>query len=191
MATALRGAEPTAGEVAGVRARAVVVSLGRLTLAPTGARVYAVTGGLELGRVGEAVLGQLGSAGALLLNTAEAASLTGLEDPQEAGLDLARHVDTVVMTMGGDGALGVRGKKVAFAPAPDVEVLDATGAGDLFTAAYVWADLSGASLENRLAWAALYAGLSVRAPTAYAGAAGMEELLSEGASRGLSPPRRF
>ncbi len=44
-----------------------------------------------------------------------------------------------------------------------VDVIDATGAGDLFTAAYVWSDLAGRSLEDRLALAGAYASLSLAA----------------------------
>lgn len=188
MATALQGREPTADEVAGVPTRAVVVSLGRLALAPTGAWVYAVTGGIELEWVEEATPDQLGCARALVLNAEEAASLTGREDPEEAGLELAGRVDTVAITMGDAGALGVQEGRVTFAPPPVVDVVDATGAGDLFTAAYIWADLHGAALRDCLAWASLYAGLSVRVPTAYAGAVGLQELLAEGGSFGLAPP---
>lgn len=164
------------------------MSLGRLDLAPPRTRVYAVTGGLELEGVGEDTLDRLSCVRALLLNVAEAASLTGREDPQRAGLELARRVATVAVTMGDKGALGVQGQRVAFAPAPAPEVVDASGAGDLFAAGYIWADLGGAPLEDCLAWASLYAGLSVRAPTAYAGAVGLEDLLAEGELTGLAPP---
>ena len=189
MATALQGREPTAEEIACVPARAVVVSLGRLPLAPPDGWVYAVTGGLELpDRAGKSGPGLVRRARALIVNEAEAASLTGRLDPKEAGLELARCADTVAITMGRAGVFGVEKERAAFAPTPDVEVRDATGAGDLFAVAYVWADLHGAALEDRLAWASLYAGLSVRAPTAHAGAVNLDELLAEGISIGLTPP---
>lgn len=188
MATALQGREPTAWEVAAAPARAVVASLGRLALAPPGAAVYAVTGGLELGRVDEATLERLGRARAFVLNAEEAASLTGRREPEQAALELARRVDMVAITMGGKGALVARNERVAFVPARDGEVVDATGAGDLFTSAFVWADLRGATPDACLAWASLYAGLSVRAPTAYAGAVRLKELLREGDTIGLRLP---
>ena len=71
-----------------------------------------------------------------------------------------------------------------------VEAVDTTGAGDLFTAAYVWADRLGAPLEERLRWAALYASLSVRVPTALAGAASRAMLVEAGAARGWRCRRR-
>jgi sugar/nucleoside kinase (ribokinase family) len=67
-------------------------------------------------------------------------------------------------------------------------VVDATGAGDLFVAAYAWADARGLPVDQRIAWATLSAGLSVRAPTALTGAPRLAELLDEGMRRGLTPP---
>ena len=113
--------------------------------------------------------------------------MTGRHDPVESASVLARHGPTAVVTVGEGGAVAVDGDGIVMVPAPQVEVVDATGAGDLFVAAYVWADLRGAGIEDRLRWATLYASLSVRAPTAFAGAVGLEELSREGWSRGLSP----
>ena len=60
--------------------------------------------------------------------------------------------------------------------APRVEVRDATGAGDLFAAAYIWADVRGLPLRQRLHMATLYAALSLRTLTAFAGAVRLAEL---------------
>ena len=75
-------------------------------------------------------------------------------------------------------------------PACAVDVVDTTGAGDLFAAAYVWADHWGASLEQRLRWSVLYASLSVRVATAVAGAVTLRALLEEGVQHGLTSPVR-
>lgn len=190
MATVLDGGEPDPAEVQAVEARAVVLSLGRLPLAPRDPLLYAVTGGLEIGHLREQALERLRSVHALVLNSAEATALTDGPTAEEAAKELSRHVDVVVVTLGAGGALGVERGTVARAPAPDVDVLDATGAGDLFVAAYVWADLRGADLEQRIAWASLYAGLSVRAPTAFAGAIDLSTLLAEGKARLLTVPPR-
>ena len=190
MATALAGAEPTREDVMGANARAIVASLGRLRLAPDGPALYAVTGTLELESVTGSVMERLASARALVVNAAEATALTGQGDPESAARTLARRVPTAVVTVGGDGAVAAHEDTLARAPAPQVEVVDATGAGDLFVAAYVWADLAGASLPDRLRWASLYASLSVRAPTAYAGAVGRRGLMAEGTARGLALPGR-
>jgi sugar/nucleoside kinase (ribokinase family) len=74
---------------------------------------------------------------------------------------------------------------------PDFEagaVVDPTGDRDLLCAAYAWADLRGAEVEDALAWAQLYSRLSMSVPTATGGAVTEERLLAEGAERGLVPP---
>lgn len=124
----------------------------------------------------------------LILNRREAMRLTGAYDAPDAARRLAERVACVVLTLGAEGALAVEGGREVRVTAPEVEVVDATGAGDLFVAAYAWADLTGLETEARLAWASLYAGLSVRTPTALDGALRLEELLDEGERRGLSRP---
>lgn len=188
MASVVDGAEPRAQDVAALGARAALLSLGRLALAPPGAALYAVTGGLELPHVDAATWTRLARVRAVMLNASEAAALTGHDEPEDAARDLGRQAPTAIVTMGADGAVAAHAGGIVRAGAPRVEVVDATGAGDLFAAAYVWADLCGAPLPERLAWASLYAGLSVRAPTAYAGAVALQVLLDAGAARGLTPP---
>jgi len=179
MASFVPDAEPTAEDVVAVGAPAVVMSLGRLHLAPPDARLYAVTGPGEV----EHVTGVLQRSGrrphAFVCNAEEAGILTGLDEPDAAAGELARHVGTALVTLGADGAIAIEGKHLATAGAPDVQAVDVTGAGDLFVAAYVWSDLRGDDLERRLAVATLYAGLSVRAPTALAGALDLETFLEE------------
>jgi sugar/nucleoside kinase (ribokinase family) len=188
MASVLEGAEPTAEELASAGSGAVVLSLGRLHLAPAEVKLYAVTGGLELESVTEETIERLRSAHALIANAAEAAVLSGRAQPRDAALHLARKARTAIFTLGSKGAIAAEGEQVTSAPAPNVRVIDATGAGDLFVAAYVWAELRGAGLQDRLAWASLYAGLSTRAPTALAGALRLDGFLKEGMDRGLAPP---
>jgi ribokinase len=190
MATVLGGAEPEERDVTKERCSAAVMSLGRLHLAPPGASIYAVTGALEIAHV-KGKVDRKGDARALILNAAEVTALADESDPEEAGRRMTRYAETVVVTLGAEGAVAVPadGKAVRVA-APVMEVVDATGAGDLFVAAYVWADLHGATLMDAVAWACLYAALSVRAPTAFAGAVHLGELLAEGSARGLSPPPR-
>jgi sugar/nucleoside kinase (ribokinase family) len=188
MASALRRAEPSAAEVREVGAGAVLLSIGRLPLAPPEAAVYAVTGGLELASVSAASLARTPAVRAIVATAAEARSLTERSDAEGAARALAERAGTAVVTMGAEGAIAVEGGDVVRAAAPRVAVRDATGAGDLFAAAYAWADVRGAPLPSRLAWATLYASISVRAPTALEGALRLEALLEEGAARGLEPP---
>ncbi|HEU4488273.1 MAG TPA: PfkB family carbohydrate kinase [Actinomycetota bacterium] len=188
MATVLGPPETETEAFAEIRARAVLLSLGRLNLAPPTGDVYVVTGGLELESLQEDAFEKLGRARALIVNAEEAAALTGYRDPQEAALDLCRHLPTAIVTMSSEGAIEATGGAAIAGNAPRVEVVDATGAGDLFAAAYLWADLHKSSPSDRLAWASLYAGLSVREPTALAGALRLSEFLVEGAARGLTRP---
>ena len=188
MATVLLNVEPSRQDVEESKAGAVIVSAGRLPVAPSGATTYVVTGALELDHIDDETVERLAGAHALILNAAEATAITGLQDPEAAVRALAGHVSTAIVTMGAEGAVAATKEKTARAAAPRVGVVDATGAGDLFVAAYVWADLRGASLEDRLGWACLYAGLSVRTRTALAGAVTLPGLLSEGEARGLKAP---
>jgi len=190
MATAFGDDEPTAEEVAAVDARTYVLSLGRLPLRPSGATAYATTGGIELD-AGVGIIENVSFDGvrALIVNEREACRLSGTDDAAGAAKKLADHVECIVVTLGANGALAIENGREVRARAPDVDVVDATGAGDLFVAAYAWADLVGIAVEERIAWASLYAGLSVRAPTAFDGARRLEELLAEGERRDLAVPR--
>ena len=91
---------------------------------------------------------------ALLANHDEALRLTGETDPEAAALALAESVETAVVTAAPTGAVAAADGELVAVAAPAVEVRDTTGAGDLFTAAYVWGDLAGLPLEERLRRAA-------------------------------------
>jgi ribokinase len=131
----------------------------------------------------------IGSGDTVIVNEVEATILTGEDDPEEACRALAAAVRTAVVTLGARGVVAFAGGERHACAAPAVTVTDTLGAGDLFIAAYIWADLCGLSLPDRLQWAALYASLSVRVPTTRAGAAPLQDLLDEGAARGLERPR--
>lgn len=186
MASAVGASEPTLADVAAVDARAVIASLGRLPLVPAGRTIYATTGQFEVqGDVGR-VLPNLGRADTVIVNEAEAEALTGVSG-DDALPELHRlGAATAVVTRGSRGAVASDGTSTAEVPASDVVEADATGAGDLFVAAYVWASLRGLELPECVAWATLAAALSVRAPTALDGAVHLEELLDEGRRRGLT-----
>lgn len=191
MATFDPGEGVTAAELAAVEPRSVILSIPRLALAPAGARVYVSVGDVDARALaGGALPAELAGARALLVNEREAQLLTGLRDAEAAAGALAEFAPLVIVTLGPDGALaaGVEGPvRVEGIP---IEAVDTTGAGDLFAAAYVWADHWGVGLEERLRWAVLYASLSVRVATAVAGAVTLRALLEEGAEQGLASPVR-
>lgn len=173
--------------LAEVDAQAFVFSFGRLGLRAPGTRVYAVTGPVEAERMAGRVPVELRGVHACIANRVEAAAFTGESEPEVAARVMAGRCGTAVVTMGAEGAVAVEGDRVARANGPSVEAVDVVGAGDLFVSAYVWADLGGMALEERLSWATLYAGLSVRTVTPLAGAMRLEELLDEGRRAGLVP----
>lgn len=188
MATALGESEPNAEDVSGVDARAVALSLGRLPLRPPGAPTYVTTGAIELDAGVLPDPARLAGVRALILNEAEASRATGTAEALDAARKLSELVSCIVVTLGVEGALAIENGATLRAETPAVDVMDAAGAGDLFVAAYIWADLAGMDAGARLAWASLYAGLSVRAATAFEGAVPLDELLAEGARRGLPSP---
>jgi len=174
-----------------LRPRAVVVLVDQVGQVPPGdgARVYAVTAHAHVhaAGVGGSPL-NLAGCEAVIANECEALALTGMADAEAAARVLSREVGAAVVTLGARGALGAAHDEVVHVPAPVVEVRDATGAGDLFAAAYVWADLAGFELKQRLEWATLYASRSLASVTAYAGAGRLEELLEAGRCAGLAMP---
>jgi sugar/nucleoside kinase (ribokinase family) len=190
MATFDPGEEVTASELAAVDARAIVLSLPRLRLAPPGARVYAGVGDVDARAMSGRQLPDLGRVRALIINEREAHLLTGLAEPDRAAAVLAETAPVAIVTLGERGALAAGVEGVVHVPGVPVEAVDTTGAGDLFAAAYVWADLAGAELTERLRWAVLYAALSVRVATATAGAVSLKALLEEGVEHGLTSPVR-
>jgi sugar/nucleoside kinase (ribokinase family) len=190
MATYDPGETATAAEVAALEPRAVVVSLPRLALAPAGARVYAGVGDVDARAMAGGALPDLSGVRALLVNEREAHLLTGAADAESAAVQLATRASLAIVTLGERGALAAGAEGVVRVGGVRVDAVDTTGAGDLFNAAYVWADHWGAPLEERLRWAVLYAALSVRVATAVAGAVTLRALLEEGAEHGLASPVR-
>ena len=95
------------------------------------------------------------------------AGLAGIDDVEAAAAEVARRTGTtVVAKLGADGALIADGAGVRRATAPSVTVIDTTGAGDAFNAAFVAALLRGASMEDALARAVHLASRLVAAPSA-------------------------
>jgi sugar/nucleoside kinase (ribokinase family) len=150
----------------GIEMRAAVVDLPSLPLLPPVPRAYAVVGDPEVEMLAGRLPASLAEAHALILNQREAMDLTGEADPRSAANRLASLGTTVVVMRGPAGAMAVdpdgRTTEVA---APQVTVADATGAGDLFIGAYIWADLAGHDVEQRLRLATTYASHSLERAT--------------------------
>jgi len=82
-----------------------------------------------------------------------------------------------VVTLGEIGALARLGEREIASPAYRVPVVDTTGAGDVFHAAFVWALLEGDDAEGCLRAANAAAGMNCRAVGAQGGLATRAELL--------------
>ncbi|MQA95443.1 MAG: carbohydrate kinase family protein [Streptosporangiales bacterium] len=135
-----------------------------LRMRGAGARVFADVGWDATGTWSPDVLGLLGQVDVFMPNAIEAMSYTRTNDPEASLRALAELVPVVVVKMGGRGAIAVDGTtgERASAPALPVNALDPTGAGDVFGAAFTFGTLAEWPLDQRLRFANLCAGLSVR-----------------------------
>ena len=95
----------------------------------------------------------------LFANEDEALQLTGRADLESALDELRAKVPVLVITKGADGAIAIeQGERIAIPAAPVKQVVDTTGAGDLFAAGFLAAHCKGASLERCLWTGAIAAG---------------------------------
>ena len=100
-------------------------------------------------------------------NRDEARALSGEDEPEAAALALAARTGApVVVTVGAQGALVADGSAVERVPAPAVEVVDTTGAGDAFNGALACELATGAPLLEAVRAAVAVAADSTRAPGA-------------------------
>lgn len=108
----------------------------------------------------EALTQMIGSGGVdlLFLNDNEALQLTGERDLGAAVAVLSAKVETLVVTRGEKGALGHQnGASVEISAAPVQQVVDTTGAGDLFAAGFLAGRCRGRDLRGSLEIGALCA----------------------------------
>ncbi len=112
----------------------------------------------------------------LLLNEVELAGLAGLQEaPREKDrcfqvMHAVRQFaeQTIIVTLGGDGALALAADGCWCVPGIGVAVVDTTGAGDCFVGAFAAASARGEMLPAALAFANAAAALSVTRPGASA-----------------------
>ena len=92
----------------------------------------------------------------LVVNEIEAAALAAARDwppsPHELALAAAHAVPglTIIVTLGRHGALAAHGGEILRVPAPSVQVIDTTGAGDAFAGTLIAALDDDASLDEAL-----------------------------------------
>jgi ribokinase len=145
--------------------RAVVLNLplpGRRLNTPL---VYGVIGDPQVAILLEEGPKPLTDLRALFVNEREARQLTGQPQASAAAVELAARGCLVLVTRGADGATAAMPDgRVIEVPAVAADAPDTVGAGDLFTAAFVWADLQDLPVEERLRMATAYASLSLARP---------------------------
>ena len=94
----------------------------------------------------------------LFANEAEVLAMGGVPHLETAVAAIAPKVETLVVTRGALGALAVRGGERADVPAEPVdEVVDTTGAGDLFAAGFLAGQAQGRGVEDSLTMGAIAA----------------------------------
>jgi ribokinase len=106
--------------------------------------------------------------GIFLLNEIEAADLSGVFEPREAALALSERYPeaTIVVTLGAEGSLCVRGGVLTAQRAYPVKAVDTTAAGDTFTGYFLAGILEGRPIPDALDFAARAASICVTRPGA-------------------------
>jgi len=135
-----------------------------LDLRRAGAKLFADVGWDHTLTWSSAVLDRLADVDVFTPNAVEAMAYTGTGSPEQALEALAERCPLVVVKCGAEGSMALdagTGER-AIAPALPVRALDPTGAGDVFAAGFVFGTLAEWPLEERLRFANLCAGLSVR-----------------------------
>ncbi|RLV48302.1 carbohydrate kinase family protein [Nocardioides mangrovicus] len=126
-----------------------------------------VVGGVGWDATGEwsgDVLDRLAGVDVFVPNDVEAMRYTRTESPLAAARTLAERVPLVLVTRGADGVIAVdsRTDRVLRVPAVPVDVVDPTGAGDVFVATFMAAHSAGdGDLESQIRLAGLAASVSV------------------------------
>jgi sugar/nucleoside kinase (ribokinase family) len=102
----------------------------------------------------------LGAIAALLINEVEALAL-GRADTLDVAVPNVRRLlgpdATLVVKRGPEGASAWHGDEAATAAAPRIAVADSVGAGDIFNAGFIGAEMRGAALLEALQEAVAYA----------------------------------
>ena len=103
----------------------------------------------------------------LIPNEHEAADLTGIPDPERAARVLQAMTGApVIVTLGAAGALLLEGETATAVPAPEVDVVDTTGAGDCLCGTLAAQLAAGDSLSLAVERAVAAASLSTTTPGA-------------------------
>jgi sugar/nucleoside kinase (ribokinase family) len=191
MVTVDTGIRARAADVDRLAPVALAANLDQLDLITGDMRAYLTCGDDDARAYARRPPSRLAGARAMFLTEPHALLLTGAGSIQAAAERLGEWVETVMISGGPEGTLAMSNGRRVDVPQFDTRpAVDSTGSRDLLCAAYAWADLRGAALDERIAWAQLYSELAATVPTATGGALTEDRLLEEGLARGLTRPAR-
>ncbi len=71
----------------------------------------------------------------------------------EYALKKAKNIENIIISLGGDGSVFVRGNEAYFAKAENVNCLSTTGAGDALLSGFVFGITTGKSYSDAIRWA--------------------------------------
>jgi sugar/nucleoside kinase (ribokinase family) len=146
--------------------RAVVVNLPIPDRMSNAALLYGVVGDPQVAILLREGMEPLTRLRTLFVNEREANQLTGHATAAAAAAELASRGCLAVVTRGADGATAATPDgQIVEVPAVVTDPPDTVGAGDLFTAAFIWADLRDLPVEECLRLATAYASLSLAHPS--------------------------
>jgi ribokinase len=119
-----------------------------------GGRVFFAPGGVLCGYGLAEIAPLVQACDTMLLSTPELAKLTGSDDVR-SGADalFSQGVPSLLVTQGARGAALCIPNGFVFSPPAPARVVDTTGAGDAFAAAYLFSELRGDAPKNRLSFA--------------------------------------
>lgn len=142
------------------RPRAAMLEAARIAHSAGRTVAFTLSESLCLGDRREGVLGMIeaGTVDILFGNEDEVRHLTGCGELADCIESLSRHVATLVITRGAEGAVAVeKGDRAEMAAAPVERIVDTTGAGDLFAAGFLAARCRGRELKACLETGAIAA----------------------------------
>jgi ribokinase len=158
---------PTEVDVAAIAAqapRAVVLNLPLPEGLAAGPRLIGVLGDPQVAILLDRPVESWEGLRAVIVNEREATALTGRPNAADAARDLASRGCLVIVTRGERGVVAAEPDgDCRDVPTVPVEAADTVGAGDLFTAAWLWADLADRPLDESLAVATRYTAQSLAA----------------------------
>ncbi|PPD14408.1 MAG: ribokinase [Methylobacterium sp.] len=183
------GPEEAASACAGLGSGDVLLVQGNLAAEPTlaaalTARSAGATTILNTAPIQRDMAAWLGSFNVVITNAVEAAELTGLDCNAAVTALQCATAGVAIATMGAKGALFADSTGTTLLPAPNVDVVDASGAGDVMVGTLAGLVVQGFSLKQAAMIAVAAASLSVTrigTSPSFPSAAELTELVNRGA----------